>query len=359
MISPIPVCVTGVGGASIGEQIVKALRAAQTPYHIIGTDSCPHSTGFGLVNVPATLPPARAADYIEQLVSLCKKHRVQALFPGSEAELVEISRNRNVFRDMGIFLPINPSGVITACLDKVATFEMLSGKGFCVPWYVRVRSEEQAASFASYPVVFKPSTGGGGSVDTVIVQNKEEASLFARFLLKTYPEFIAQEYVGTAAGEYTVGILSDMNGTFLNSIAVHRNLNLALSRRLRVPNRTERRELGDMLVISSGISQGAIGPYPEVTATCEEIATSIGSAGPLNIQCRYFDNKVWVFEINPRFSGTTSLRALVGFNEPDCLIRRHVLNEDIPVRFAYNQGIVMRRLEETFLPEEQNLGNSC
>ena len=34
-----------------------------------------------------------------------------------------------------------------------------------------------------------------------------------------------------------------------------------------------------------------------------------------------------MFEINPRFSGTTSLRAMVGYNEPDVLIRHHVLGE--------------------------------
>ena len=29
-----------------------------------------------------------------------------------------------------------------------------------------------------------------------------------------------------------------------------------------------------------------------------------------------------MFEINPRLSGSTSLRALVGFNEPDLLVKR-------------------------------------
>jgi carbamoyl-phosphate synthase large subunit len=59
-----------------------------------------------------------------------------------------------------------------------------------------------------------------------------------------------------------------------------------------------------------------------------------------------------VFEINPRFSGTTSIRALVGFNEPDILMRIHLENESISSRFSYQEGVVLRRLEEVVLPAE-------
>ena len=58
-----------------------------------------------------------------------------------------------------------------------------------------------------------------------------------------------------------------------------------------------------------------------------------------------------VFEINPRFSGTTSLRAMAGYNEPDVLIRRHVLNEAIEPHFAYRSGVILRGLSETMLDE--------
>jgi carbamoyl-phosphate synthase large subunit len=57
-----------------------------------------------------------------------------------------------------------------------------------------------------------------------------------------------------------------------------------------------------------------------------------------------------VFEINPRFSGTTSIRAMVGYNEPDVLIRRHLLGEDVETRFPYGRGLVLRSLTETLIP---------
>ncbi|MCU0650086.1 MAG: ATP-grasp domain-containing protein, partial [Gemmatimonadaceae bacterium] len=110
-----------------------------------------------------------------------------------------------------------------------------------------------------------------------------------------------------------------------------------------------RTALGDTLVISSGVSQGEIGAFPDVTRPCETIATALGARGPLNVQCRMVDGDAWIFEINPRFSGTTSLRALVGYNEPDALISEHVLGRPVERRFRYGHGTILRGLDETLV----------
>jgi carbamoyl-phosphate synthase large subunit len=162
--------------------------------------------------------------------------------------------------------------------------------------------------------------------------------------------FMIQEYVGTPDQEFTVGVLHDLEGRYFNAIAVKRHLKSGLSVRTSVENRTNRKELGPRLVISSGVSQGDIGRYGEVTAQCREIADRLGSRGPLNLQCRFVDGKVRVFEINPRFSGTTSLRAMVGLNEPDLLVRRHLLGEDIGQDAPYQEATVLRSLAETLQP---------
>ena len=56
-----------------------------------------------------------------------------------------------------------------------------------------------------------------------------------------------------------------------------------------------------------------------------------------------------MFEINPRFSGSTSIRAMVGFNEPDFFVRRYVFGDLVPVHFPYHHGVIMRELTETLL----------
>jgi carbamoyl-phosphate synthase large subunit len=59
-----------------------------------------------------------------------------------------------------------------------------------------------------------------------------------------------------------------------------------------------------------------------------------------------------IFEINPRFSGTTSIRAMMGYNEPDLLLRRHLRGEALTPRFPYRSGMVLRSLGETLVPTE-------
>ena len=188
--------------------------------------------------------------------------------------------------------------------------------------------------------------------DVSVAQDRDELMNLGRYLLNGGRKIIAQEYVGTPQAEFTVGVLTSMAGELINSIALKRFPQSGLGNRVRVPNRTTRRELGDLLVISSGISQGEIGRFPEVTQECERIASTLGCRGSLNIQCRYVDGRVVVFEINPRFSGTTSLRAIVGYNEPDVLIREHILNERVERRFAFRSGVILRSLAETLV---QNL----
>lgn len=339
------VLVTAVGSASVGEQLIKALRHSALPLHITAGDCSSTTFGSFLGDNTCLLPPASHAEYIETLLAYCVEHEICAVFPGSEAELPVLARNADVFSSRGVYVAVQPERILQLCLDKCSLFDTLHERGVRVPRYQRIRHLEQISAVV-YPVVLKPSRGTGGSADVYIAQNSEELELFARYLFKSRGEFMIQEYVGTAEEEYTVGVLSDGYGRFLGSIALHRTLAPAISRRLRVPNYTGRNELGAYLVVSSGVSQGHIGDYADVCRQCVTIADTLGSCGPMNLQCRFVDGVVCLFEINPRFSGTSYMRALAGFNEAELLFRRHVLREELPSRISVAEKTILRTLQE-------------
>lgn len=343
------VLVTGVGGGGIGEQVVKALRLAGRPYTIVGGDAHPRSLGLGEVDLPVILPLASAPEYVETVLSLCLRLGVRGAYPGSEPELLALSAARARFATEGIALFANSATVIATGLDKAATASFLASHGIGSPRSMVVRTPAELEGVSFLPAILKPNTGGGGSANVFVAQTPAELRLFGTYLLENAVSCLVQEYLGTAADEYTVGVLSDLDGVFVNSIAVRRNILPAFSNRSRVPNRTGNPAFGDQLVVSNGISQGEIGPFPEVTGPCERIAVALDSRGPLNIQCRLVDGEVRVFEINPRFSGTTSLRALVGFNEPDLLYRRHVEGETLTPRFGFSAGHIARGVREALL----------
>lgn len=349
----IRVLVTAIGGGGHGDQILKALRLA-TPgrYTIFGADANPHCPQAALVERFVSLPIASDPEYMTVLLRTCKQLGVQALFHGCEPELLLFAANRKRIEDAGIFLPINDTALIQLCMDKAKTNARLAELGFPAPRYVNVTSESEFDAIDWFPVVVKPAVGGGGSANVFIAQDLKELKALGIYLGLggITSGFMIQEYVGTPEQEFTVGVLHDLEGNYVNAIAVKRHLNSGLSVRTSVTNRTARNELGSRLVISSGVSQGDIGRYEHVTKQCREIADRLGSRGPLNLQCRFVDGKVRVFEINPRYSGTTSLRAMTGLNEPDLLVRRHLLGEYIGQDAPFHEATILRSLAETMLP---------
>jgi len=356
----IRVLVTAIGGGGHGDQILKALRLVPPGrYTVFGADANPYCPQASLVEQFVTLPLARHPDYLNVLLRTCRELGVQALFHGCEPELQLFAANREIIEKAGIFLPINDTALIQLCMDKVKTNARLAQLGFPAPRYVSVTSESEFEGIDWFPVVVKPAVGSGGSANVFIAQDMNELRALAAYLdLGGITKgFMIQEYVGTPDQEFTVGVLHDLEGRYVNSIAVKRHLDSGLSVRTSVVNRTGRKELGCRLIISSGVSQGDIGRFKEVTTQCREIADRLGSRGPLNLQCRFVDGKVKIFEINPRFSGTTSLRAMVGMNEPDLLVRRHLLNEDIGQNASYEEATILRSLTETVIPISLRNGN--
>lgn len=348
----LPVIVTGTGGGGVGEQIVKALRLAQTNYAIIATDVTDLSAGRAMADAFHLLPRADAPDYIAALLALAERTGARAIFCGSEPELKTLAKARARIEAAGLLLPVNPDSVLETCLDKGRTAEFLEGHGFAVPRTLRIAAPADLEMVDFLPAILKP-VSGGGSANVFIAQDRNELELFARYLLGLGGGFIAQQYVGEEKSEFTVGVLLSMEGELINSVAIRREISSGLGSRLRVANRGGDARFGSHLVVSSGISQGHLARYPQVTEPCERMALALGCRGAVNFQCRMVGGAPLVFEINPRFSGTTSIRALAGYNEPDVLIRRHVLGEAVAPRFAYRAGHYRRGLAEWLVAEDE------
>lgn len=339
----VSVLVTGVSGGSIGEQIVFALKVARTPYRIVATDANPFSLGLYSTDKGYIVPKASDEAYLAKMVEICKNESVKVLIPGSEAELLEISRNKDLFQDQGILLLMNSTDVIDLCGDKWRTYVFLKNNGFNTPESHLWQDGTDKIEF-DYPVVIKPCVTTGGSRFTFVAQDEDELSFFVRYHRRQGHTPIVQKYVGTGEDEYTVEVLTSFEGEPLGSVVIKRRIVGGLSRLCKIKNY---RVDSEPLLISTGISQGVIDDFPEIRRYAENIALKLGSKGPINIQCRMTENGINVFEINPRFSGTESLRALAGYNAPDALIRKYVLGDDIK-GLSYERGIVLRGLTSYF-----------
>ena len=179
----------------------------------------------------------------------------------------------------------------------------------------------------------------GGSRFTFLAEDEKEARFFVKYVADRGSAVVLQEYIKAEVGEFTVGVLSDPSGDVLGSIALKRQLDNRLSYQMKYDDR----------VISSGISQGYIDSFDQIRKQCEKLAKLIGSRWSLNIQGRVIDDTFIPFEINPRHSGTTYLRALAGFNEPDILLQ-YCLHNRLVVPKVIRPGYYLRSLSEMRLP---------
>ena len=102
-------------------------------------------------------------------------------------------------------------------------------------------------------------------------------------------------------------------------------------------------------IISSGYSQGYIGDFPAIRAQAESIATAVGSRGAINIQGRLRNGELIPFEINPRLSASTYLRAMAGFNEVDVLLQHQAFDAQVTPT-TLREGWYLRSLTERYVP---------
>jgi len=337
------VLVTGVGGRSVGHQILTALKILGDKYRIVVTDADTFSAGLYQVPARYVVPRASAINYVEAIRSIIVKESVDVVIPGTEAELYTLAKHREILTDLGCTLIANPTSVIDLCRNKAVLYDWLKIHSLAVPKTVRAKDYQELVAEVGWPIVGKPTEGTGASRDVAILCNDIEVRNYVAEAETTNIKIIFQEYIGSQDEEYTVGVMISKHGEAIDSIVVHRKL-IGLSMG------SQRTIKGLHFALSTGYSQGSVIKHEEIQSFCENLACKIGIIGPANIQLRLHQGKAVIFEVHPRFSGTTSIRALVGFNEPDVLIRHFHLGEEFG-RLNYQYDVAaIRSFHNTIVP---------
>lgn len=329
------ILIAGIGGASLGTEIFKALKASGK-YNISGADISPQAYGLYERGFVKTYVVKRNR-YIRDILAICVKEKIDAVIPGGGEPLSLLSSRRASFQKCGAALAVNSPEVIRVCTDKTKTFSYLKRHGIAIPKTMVADSPKELTRF-SYPCVVKPANIHGGSIFAFFAENAEEAKMFISYLEKRGLKPLVQEYIPESEGEYTVGVLSLPDGKIAGSIALRRLFDAKLSVSMKTPKH----------VLSSGYSQGLIAEFREVRDQAEKIAKVLRSRGPLNIQGRMKNGIFYPFEINPRFSNTVYLRTMAGFNEVDMFLQ-HLLTGQKPHVGKIKYGYYLRSLNEKFV----------
>ena len=336
----IHVLIAGIGVGSLGLELLKCFASAGD-FQLFGADISEHAYGLRDKRFAdtAVIPCATERDYVTGLLRYAKEVRAEWVAPGAEATGRILAKYRDLFAAEGLELMINSTAVIAICSDKVACSNHLVEHGFTVPQTVIASQPGDLFHFDAYPCVVKPAKDSGGSNMVFLAETRREANFFVRYLSDRGFAACLQQYIEIAA-EFTVGVLSSREGKVLSSIALKRNLDSKLSRAASYGNR----------VISSGWSQGRIDHYRAICEQAERMALALGSTWAINIQGRVRDDIFIPFEVNPRHSGTSYLRAMAGINEPIIAID-YYYNQILPAATSLKIGEYQRLLTEHFFSE--------
>lgn len=334
------VLIAGIGGASLGVEIAKSLRLAGG-YRILGCDISPLAFGHYSGHCDQTAVVSRT-QYIDSVLDVCRQAAIDVIVPGGDEPARLLAAAGERIENEGVKLAGNVAPVVAEMADKSRCFTRLAALGFRIPRTVLLQDLSEVDR-APEPAIIKPSNESGGSSFVFFARNHREVELYATYLLNNGLMPLAQEYLPHESGEFTVGVLSDRSGNVEGAVVLKRSFHVKLSVMAK----------GADFLISSGYSQGWIGSYPDIAETAVAIAKAVGSRGPINVQGRIDANGRFVpFEINPRFSASTYLRALAGFNEVDRHVR-HLCGLAARGPLEAKPGWYLRGLSEIVVSEDE------
>jgi len=322
---PLNVLVLAVGG-NVSQGILKALAACSLPCRVVGTDLDALQMGLYTVDRGYIAPHATAPKFLDWLVSLCNQESIDIILSGCEPVLRVLAPVRELIESAtGAVCFVCPPEVWTTCDDKLLTCEWLRGKGFTFPAHAASEDRDglnQLVEKHGYPLIAKPRIGGG-AYGVITVQDDDDLEYISR--KKAY---VVEEYLGADDQEYTAGCFCDRNGNLCGSIVMWREL------------------------LAGTTYRAVVGDYPAVKREAERIAGALRCPGPCNIQIRMTDRGPVCFEINPRFSGTTPIRAAMGYNEVEAVLRHFLLKETPVVLPNVTRGIALRYWNELYVAPE-------
>jgi carbamoyl-phosphate synthase large subunit len=319
------VFVTGAG-ALAGQGILRSLRMSRYPLRVITGDPDPRATGHWLGDCAYTIPMAADPLFVPSLERILAREAVTIVLVGTDIELPVLSRARErLASTCAAHVVVSSPRVVDIADDKWLTARFLADEGFPSPLSVLLDDREglrRLVEAVGFPLFVKPRRGARSVGATTV---PDPAALDA--LLARGENVVIQELLPDTAGEYTAGCLV-VDGRCASTVVLRRDLRDGNTYR--------------------AYFEGPTG-FEEMMAA---VAERLGADGPCNLQFRVKDGQPVIFEINARFSGTTPIRAIFGFNEVEALVAHLAEGRPIP-RSPLRKGAVLRAWSDLFVDRSE------
>jgi carbamoyl-phosphate synthase large subunit len=324
--------VTGIGGTrSIA--VMNALHAGKQPVRVIGTDANYFNAGAFACDTSYLMPFASEPDYLPRLKKIIKDENVSIIFGTVEKEVSALAKfKEEIEKETGARVIVPEHEILDICFDKYKTQQYLEQQGAVhIPTIYSGKRAEIKTFAKKYglPLVRKPVSGHGSQGLSIIRTAKElaTAELDSAYVLQKYIENEdTEKFYNTELNEYTAEVFVNDDFSIAGGIVIKRALHAG---------------------------ETVAGYRVDDDKTLEYlngIAKALRIKGPCNFQYRKNRKNVYVFEINPLYSGTTFIRANYGFNSVEMAVesfvnKKHPRIETSSLKDEY----FIRYLQEAFI----------
>ncbi len=285
----IKILFTGVGRRI---ELLQAFREAALVLNkelkIYGADMAGTAPALAYCDYVRKVVAMKAPDYIDNLLDICKKDKIDLVVPTIDTDLLVLSENLERFEQIGTKVMISAPDKIRICRDKNNTSQFFVDCGLHAPMPVNDWREYQAG----YPAFIKPKDGSS-SINAFKVENKEELEVYAGQI----EDYIVQPFV--SGREYTIDIFCDWDG---EPISI-------------VPRERMQVRAGEVLKTQIYMDQTMI---DEAKALCK----AFKPCGPMTVQLIRDEQGIdWYIEINPRFGGGAPLSMKAGARSVETILK--------------------------------------
>ena len=338
-------------GAQFAPGMVKCLKDnGERNVRVIGIDMNYDHTLDSLYDAIYEVPGANDPAYIDTVLDICKKEKVDVVLPFMSAELIPLLDRMEDFEKMGVKVAVGDRKSIEITTNKYAFYAFLKEQGLKVPKFAPVRKAAdlkaacEAVGYPEFPVCVKATELSGSRGIRMIDASKSRFdilfgqkpnSFFTTFedLQATLnersemPEMMAMEYLPGEEG--SVDLIAE-DGEILYMCYRESNVNLAS-----IPQ------------------EATLACNEEAYRIARDVVKSLGLTGSADFDFKYDrDGHPVLMEINPRIAATMQIFKVGGLNLPYLRIKQ-LLGEELPkVDILYGVKMKRRYLEMFYYPEK-------
>ena len=341
-------------GSGIGQPVLDSLRASSLETKIVGFEAQAWAKGVYECDAVYCLPRASEPDYGRTLLQRATEAGLDVLIPGSDPELVAIAELAPQLERIGCRAIVGAPDFVRTCRDKLALSEYLRGRGFAFVRTLALELAKEEAASLPYPVIVKPRAGSG-SVDAQVVSS-------AAALRNVHLEgsWIVQPYLLPSAWYDASGRLEDRLNTMVRTGRPVQEQEVSIQVLVAADGQVLGR-FASVNTFKAGVTMTA-DPVddPEIWAAAHafvEAMIPLGMRGPCNLQGRRTPDGLRFFEANPRFTGLSYSRALLGFREVEAAVQHFVLgyapHQVRDTLVASTDRVALRQMTEIAVPRQR------